>query len=158
MQGDMLAELRDIHLPDPIGWWPPAPGWWILACLLAVALYFLWRFVQKHRQKVKTHYREDALQELEIIVAQYKAEGDSAAYVQQVSALLKRVSLQCYPTEKIASLSGDSWAEFLANEAGSTPHVEACSVFANVHKKRVPMDAGALYRFAYGWIEQREEL
>ena len=27
---DPLAELRDIHLPPEIGWWPPAYGWWIL--------------------------------------------------------------------------------------------------------------------------------
>ncbi len=20
--------LRDLHLPDAVGWWPLAPGWW----------------------------------------------------------------------------------------------------------------------------------
>ena len=33
-----LADLRDIHLPQPISWWPPAPGWWILLGLLLVSI------------------------------------------------------------------------------------------------------------------------
>ena len=28
-------DLRDIHLPEAIGWWPPAIGWWLLADTLA---------------------------------------------------------------------------------------------------------------------------
>ena len=30
--------LRDIHLPEPIGWWPPALGWWILALLVILTI------------------------------------------------------------------------------------------------------------------------
>ena len=36
--------LRDLHLPDAIGWWPPAPGWWVVIALLAAGLgYLAWR-------------------------------------------------------------------------------------------------------------------
>ena len=31
---DPLAELRGYHPPDPVSWWPPAPGWWLLALLI----------------------------------------------------------------------------------------------------------------------------
>ena len=43
-------QLRDIHLPGDAPFWPPAPGWWLLA-LLIVAL-IVWGVVRAMR-----HYR-----------------------------------------------------------------------------------------------------
>ena len=34
-----LVNLKDIHLPPPVPFWPPAPGWWILALLLISTLF-----------------------------------------------------------------------------------------------------------------------
>jgi len=35
----LLQELRDIRGLDPLPWWPPAPGWWLVlaAALVLVA-------------------------------------------------------------------------------------------------------------------------
>ena len=33
MKQDPLAALRDIHMPEAVAWWPPAPGWWLLLAL-----------------------------------------------------------------------------------------------------------------------------
>ena len=38
---DQLAPLID---PEPISWWPPAPGWWLLGLALLLGLAALWRF------------------------------------------------------------------------------------------------------------------
>ena len=43
--------LRDIHLPDPIGWWPLAPGWWgVLGLVLLIISGIFWWRRKKHRR------------------------------------------------------------------------------------------------------------
>ena len=60
---ELLEQLADIHLPVEISYWPPAPGWWILAVMLLVGGIFLsLRFIQfRNLQQVCRH----ALIELE---------------------------------------------------------------------------------------------
>ncbi|MFT5563123.1 MAG: hypothetical protein ACI9Z9_003008, partial [Litorivivens sp.] len=64
---DPLAELRDIHLPPAIESWPPAFGWWLLAALSLVAVFFalkyllgLWR---------KNSYRREAKKGLDRLLS-----------------------------------------------------------------------------------------
>ncbi|HCH75615.1 MAG TPA: DUF4381 domain-containing protein, partial [Pseudomonas sp.] len=42
-----LDQLAPLISPDPISWWPPAPGWWLLGLVLLMALGLLWRL--RHR-------------------------------------------------------------------------------------------------------------
>jgi hypothetical protein len=105
-QQDPLAQLRDIHLPDAIGLWPLAPGWWVLAfLLLGVILYaaFLVR-----RRASKNIYRKLALKQLESL-----QKVDSSLYLQQLNELLKQAAIASTPEQDIASLSGSGWTAFL---------------------------------------------
>ncbi|MBL4711699.1 MAG: DUF4381 domain-containing protein [Gammaproteobacteria bacterium] len=38
---EQALNLKDIHLPEPILWWPLAPGWWMVIALLFVAVGLL---------------------------------------------------------------------------------------------------------------------
>ena len=59
---DPLAELRDIHLPPEIGWWPLAYGWWILITVLfTLTMFAIFFLVKQHRSNL---YKRQALREL----------------------------------------------------------------------------------------------
>jgi len=119
-----LAQLADIHLPQPVGFWPPAPGWWLAALLLLAGLWFggrralaFWRRRRNCRQ---------ALLELERVFddfADADAEQPSMANprcVNAVNSVLRRVALTHFPDASVAGLGGEDWIRFLRANGDST--------------------------------------
>ena len=110
-----LENLRDLALPAPVAFWPPAPGAWIvaagLAAMLALLLRDLWR---RHRDDA---YRRAALAELDAIAASPQPNADT---VERISEVMKRAALVAFPREQVAPLSGAMWADFLADSGGKT--------------------------------------
>ena len=113
---DPLAGLRDWHLPEPVSWWPPAPGWWLVAGLTlgAGALAFaLWRRRWRQGAAVRT-----ALSELEALRGQLGTGLAPGGFAAAVSILLRRLALTRFPRERVAGLSGASWLAFLDATGG----------------------------------------
>lgn len=44
--------LRDIRGLDPVSWWPPGPGWWLLTGALLILLYLAWRWRASLRLRI----------------------------------------------------------------------------------------------------------
>lgn len=110
--------LRDIHLP-PAAWWPPAPGWWLVAALVVLAICaFAWLLWRRARQRA---YRA-ALREVDALAAAYAQDGDAARLADGASRLLRRVA--CVIEPGAASLSGEAWRAFLHRYA-RTPGTQA---------------------------------
>jgi hypothetical protein len=151
-----LANLKDIHLPEPTDWWPPAPGWWLLALLLLLSP-LLWRWLRPHlKRKPRRRYRSAALRELDNYYQQYQQQKDSAVFIQSVSALLKRVAMQCYSPDQVASLSGEQWGEFLGRDKDAATREDIKAILSQAHSQHLQTDTAVFYRFARQWVEARE--
>ena len=100
---DVLAGLRDIHLPDPIALWPLAPGWWgLLAIILLAALGLFWGLRRRRRSA-----RRAALREVQRLEETYAETRDAPALASGLSALLRRVSLLRGERASVATLRGE---------------------------------------------------
>jgi hypothetical protein len=113
---DPLQELRDVHMPDPISWWPPAIGWWLIVVGLVVVVgLVLW--ARAHRQR--TRPRRVALAQLKHVKQQYAVHSNDQWAITEVSHLLRRYALAVFSRSAVAGLSGPSWLEFLDKTGGT---------------------------------------
>lgn len=143
-QQDPLAQLRDIHLPEPIGWWLPAYGWWLVAAAGIACVWWLVRRVRLRRRSVLRFARLE-LQQLE---ESFALLADPAQLAVGLAELLRRVALTRYPRHEVAHLHGESWVAFLSAHHGGqnrqefmwlgmAPYVPAAVVAAEVDPQRV---------------------
>jgi len=115
-----LDQLQPLIDPPPVPWWPPAPGWWLLAVLLPLLAWGLWRLLhnwQQRPRKVTTEQaldplRQAALDELSRLSKPYDG-APAGPWLQQLNALLKRLARAHYPNDNSHVLSGRAWLAFL---------------------------------------------
>ena len=84
-----LARLHDIRLPPPVGWWPLAPGWWVLFALLLVVIMVALALEYRRRRTV----RYIALRELSGLKARLAAKAPAPDVATELAVLLRRVVL-----------------------------------------------------------------
>lgn len=108
-------ELRDIHLPADPSWWPPAPGWWMLA-VLVVGLA-LWLCLWMRRLARRRQWRQRILRELDRVAADDSLKSNTPALIAELSQLLRRAGRMI--RAESASLRGNAWLDFLDSIVGS---------------------------------------
>ena len=114
--------IRDLHLPDPIGWWPLAPGWWVLiAAGLVLVAWLAYRYGQARRRGAARRF---ALRQLKAFSASYAQDGDAVKLGQEVSELVRRTMLAYAPRADVAGLTGEAWLEWLDRDLDRSHFVD----------------------------------
>lgn len=106
-----LDGLHDFYQPPPPAWTPQTVGWYVVFALLGLAA--VWFAIRSIRHWLANRYRREALREL------------AGLAPDQYSALLKRVALAAWPREKVASLNGQDWLNFLSETSASESFQQA---------------------------------
>ena len=103
--------LRDIHLPGPIGWWPPAFGWWLVAVLVLVglALYGAHYYRARHKRA--------ALKAMTRVRTALEQGAEPVACLQFLSTILRRFAMtsaaRAAGDADVAGLIGERWLRYL---------------------------------------------
>ena len=148
-----LDNLRDIVLPAPVPWLPPAVGWRLVFAAVAAALLVgSWRAFLRWRANA---YRREALRELRRL--ETSSGGAPAKTAADLSALMKRAALAAYPRDTVADLTGPQWLAFLDSTAGTThftggPAKVMCALACG--DARGPANLESLFAAARRWLRK----
>ena len=108
---DLLAQLRDIHSAPVEPWWPPAPGWWMLAAMLAFGLFLLARRVlEGYRLRQRRRRLAGYVDAIETVIDPASA---PQAFLSAINGIFKIVTIEAFPDANCAGMQGAEWVAFL---------------------------------------------
>lgn len=144
--------LRDIHLPEEIGWWPPALGWWLAAVLVPL---LIWLSIKLYKRLT----RNTALKTAKKILLEIKRDNtlDDFDKLCRLSVLLRRVAISLAPRSEVASLTGLAWLEYLDGSMQGNPFSQGVgkhlieSPYRN--KETLQLDLPALITLCEDWLK-----
>jgi hypothetical protein len=144
--------LKDIHLPEAIGWWPPAPGWWLLP-LVVVLLWLVVRYLyQRLTRKTAIHTAQTLLKNL-------SKQTDALQTLTALSALLRRTAISIDGRSHVAGLRGIDWLEYLDRSLPEQPFSQGIGrCLADAHYRpnvADDVDLPALITLCERWLKQQ---
>lgn len=146
---DLLSQLRDIREAPPAPFWPPAPGWWVLAALLLVLL--AWGLRLALRRWRAAARRKHLLHQLDSLRQAHDPVAEPQAWLSSVNRLLKVAAMHAFPDRSPGSLQGMDWAQFLARE-GDAERFAPLAV--GPYQPSPDFDAASLEAAAREWIQR----
>ena len=152
---DALAQLKDIHLPHPVGWWPLASGWYVLIGIIFIGLIFIVYF--SYQRYLGTQAKKQALALLQVYAVEYTKTGDTQLTSARISELLKRVALVYYPRQHVAGLHGEEWINFLNSTGQGVDFKSIKTMLLDLpFKPNDFINLNPLIMQAKRWIKQRK--
>ena len=143
-----LDNLYDILPPEPIGFFPLAPGWWMVFFLLLTLLFhFVW---QQYLRYKKNLYKREALEELSTL--QTSNNANTLALLE----LPKRTAISAYSRAEVATLNDDLWWDFMQRESKVKVDAslrESLLAFLTHEKVLSQSEYRSLYALVEQWIQ-----
>lgn len=152
----MLSEqLRDVHLPETISWWPLAWGWWVLITVLVLATATSSYFIYKNR--AKNQYRKLATSSLKQSYESWKLSNNKQDYLHAANDVLKRCVLHNKQHSSLATLTGHAWITQLNQWAKSPLSEMATNALAfECYRANPESDIDALHTELIRWLETHQ--
>ena len=154
MQPQQLA-LRDIHLPETLGWWPPALGWCLLVILtplFCVLIVWIYRRITR-KTAIKT------AKKLLIKIKKDSVLNDRQKLI-ELSALIRRVVVSNTLRNETASLTGQRWLKYLDSTVKGSPFTSGAGRFlADTHYQKTPpadLDITSVIDVCENWLKSQK--
>ncbi len=153
MNPDALAQLRDIHAAALVPWWPPAPGWWLVAIMLLSLLVWLGHHLVE-RIRVRKR-RNQMLLWVDQLNALIDPDSHPQAYISAINRIFKLVALRAFPEQQCAAMAGQQWTDFLQQHI-STPAADGAleALASGPYDPATRFDAGRIADLARAWIKR----
>lgn len=163
-----IAMLRDIHDIPAIPWWPPAPGWWLMAIVGTLLVIGVWRARARISLRIPIpgitlgSWRWEAAAALRDLRRRARTGQDAKQILGELSELLRRIAMARLGRPACAGLVGAAWLDWLAAQDPNGFHwhergrilIDAPYAPAGALRSGVgPKDLLCLIDAALAWVE-----
>lgn len=154
LQAQLLAQMKDVQLPEPVSWWPLAIGWWLLALMVIVTIVSASVYLYKRHQH--NRYRALAIAELAFAFKQWQSLANDHAYIMSANNVLKRAVRTFNPS--VVNQFADAWVDSLDSHTDNTLSAEARHALAlQCYQAQVSADIPKLHREFSLWLKQHKQ-
>lgn len=145
-------ELRDIHLPADPSWWPPAPGWWMVAVLILG--FVLWLGLSMRRRAHQARWRQRILAEVDRLAADEPLKSDTPRLIAALSQLLRRTGRMI--RDDAATLRGQAWLDFLDSILATDEFSQGPGrvLLEGPYQRESSVDGDALVALVRRWMQR----
>lgn len=142
-------QLRDIHLPDAVSWFPPAIGWWIVLALIIGIIALIYKAYKKQQAKraaAPVNWRPTLQNELIQIQQQFESNQDPQQLAIALSQLLRKTVINENPAQasQLAGLTGKAWLTTLDQHFDAPFSLSASALIEAPYNPKVDFDADSL--------------